>query len=140
MFSTNFIVYGTPVPKGRPRFVRRGSFISTYTPKTTKDYEDKVREAARIAMGPEKPLETPVSVYLYIRLPIPASYSKKRSEACRQGLELPIKKPDIDNSAKAVLDGMNGIVYQDDAQIVSLHIKKMYGEPSVEIAVSEEIP
>lgn len=140
MFSTNFIVYGVPVAKGRPRFARRGSFISTYTPKKTKDYEDSVREEARIAMGSEKPLETPVSVYLYIRLPIPQSYSKKRTQACLDGLELPIKKPDIDNAAKAVLDGMNGIVYQDDAQIVSLHIKKLYGTPSVEVLVSEELP
>ncbi len=38
-FMVNFMVEGTPVPKGRPRFARRGKFVSTYSPKTTVDYE-----------------------------------------------------------------------------------------------------
>ena len=91
-------------------------------------------------MGSEKPLETPVSVYLYFKMPIPDSYSKKRKEACLNGLEKHLKKPDIDNLAKALLDGMNGIVYQDDCQITSLHMTKVYSNtPSVEILVCEDL-
>lgn len=36
------------------------------------------------------------------------------------------KKPDVDNCVKAVLDAMNGIVWIDDAQIVSLLARKEY--------------
>lgn len=40
----------------------------------------------------------------------------------------PTKKPDIDNLAKFYLDVMNGIMYDDDKQIVSLEIRKFYGD------------
>ena len=56
-FQVIFQVDGTPVPKGRPRFARRGKFVSTYSPKTTVDYESKVSDAAKQAMGSQKPLD-----------------------------------------------------------------------------------
>ena len=139
-FMVNFMVEGTPVPKGRPRFARRGKFVSTYSPKTTVDYETKVAEAAQLAMGSSEPLETPVGAYIYITLPIPASYSKKRTQACLSGDERPTKKSDIDNFCKAIFDGMNGIVFLDDSQVVSLHSTKVYGTIGmVEVMVKEEL-
>lgn len=139
-FMVTFMVEGTPVPKGRPRFARRGKFVSTYSPKTTVDYETKVSEAAKVAMGVTEPLETPVAAYIYITLPIPASYSKKRTQACLSGQERPTKKSDIDNYCKAVFDGMNGIVFADDSQVVSLHATKVYGTIGmVEVMVKEEL-
>ena len=139
-FMVNFMVEGTPVPKGRPRFARRGKFVSTYSPKTTVDYETKVAEAAQLAMGSSEPLETPVGAYIYITLPIPVSYSKKRKQECLSGNERPTKKSDIDNYCKAVFDGMNGIVFLNDSQIVSLHSTKVYGTIGmVEVMVKEEL-
>jgi Holliday junction resolvase RusA-like endonuclease len=139
-FMVNFMVEGTPVPKGRPRFARRGKFVSTYSPKTTVDYETKVSQAAKVAMGSSEPLQTPVGAYIYITLPIPASYSKKRIQACLSGEERPTKKSDIDNFCKAIFDGMNGIVFLDDSQVVSLHSTKVYGTVGmVEVMVKEEL-
>lgn len=139
-FMVTFMVEGTPVPKGRPRFARRGKFVSTYSPKTTVDYETKVSEAAKLAMGISEPLETPVVAYIYITLPIPSSYSKKRTKDCLLGLERPTKKSDIDNYCKAIFDGMNGIVFVDDSLIVSLHATKVYGTVGmVEVMIKEEL-
>jgi Holliday junction resolvase RusA-like endonuclease len=139
-FMVTFMVEGTPVPKGRPRFARRGKFVSTYSPKTTVDYESKVSESARLAMGASDPLETPVGAYIYITLPVPASYSKKRTQACLSGQERPTKKSDIDNYCKAIFDGMNGIVFVDDSLVVSLHATKVYGTIGmVEVMVKEEL-
>ena len=139
-FMVRFMVLGTPVPKGRPRFARRGKFVSTYSPKTTVDYESKVSESAKLAMGASEPLETPVGAYIYITLPVPASYSKKRTQACLSGEERPTKKSDIDNYCKAIFDGMNGIVFVDDSLVVSLHATKVYGTIGmVEVMVKEEL-
>ena len=139
-FIVTFEVDGTPVPKGRPRFARRGKFVSTYSPKTTVDYESKISKAAKQAMGSSEPLKTPIAAYIYITLPIPASYTKKRKADCLKGFERPTKKSDIDNYCKAVFDGMNGIVYFDDSQIVSLHSTKVYGTVGmVEVLVKEEL-
>jgi len=141
MFSTGFIIEGDPVAKGRPKFARRGKFVSVYTPEKTKTYETKVAEIATNAMGDQEPLETPVVVSIWIYLQIPKSYSKKRFADCINQLERPTKKPDIDNVAKAVTDAMNGIVYQDDSQIVSIHIHKYYASTgSVIVFISEDLP
>ena len=102
VMHVTFQVEATPVGKGRPKFARRGNFVSTYTPTKTRDYEDLIRDAAKQAMGSSEPLKTPVAAYIYITVPIPQSYSKKRSKACLEGLERPCKKPDIDNILKGV--------------------------------------
>ena len=139
-FQVIFQVEGTPVPKGRPRFARRGKFVSTYSPKTTVDYESKVSDAAKLAMGSQKPLEGPIVACIYITLPIPASYSKKRLNACLSGEERPTKRSDIDNFCKAIFDGMNGIVFEDDSQVVSLHARKVWGMVGlVEVMVQEHL-
>jgi Holliday junction resolvase RusA-like endonuclease len=139
-FMLTYLVEGNPVGKGRPKFARRGNFVSTYTPTKTRDYEDLIKDAARQAMGSTELLETPVTVAIYITVPIPASYSKKRTEACLSGSERPIKKPDIDNVAKCFLDAMNEIVYKDDTQVLTLHITKVYGTVGmVEVMVKEDL-
>ena len=140
-YMMQFTIDANPVAKGRPKFSKVGGFVKTYSPKKTVDYEQIVRQTAAQAMGPTELLETPVAVYLYIRLPIPKSYPRKRSEACLKGLERPTKKPDIDNLAKSVLDGINGVIWRDDSQIVSLHVTKVYStQPGVDVLIREELP
>ena len=135
-----YSVYGEPVGKGRPRFARRGNFVSTYSPQKTKTYEDEIRLMAKAAMGASEALETPVTVAIYIRVGIPKSFSKQKRKDALANIERPTKKPDIDNIAKCFLDAMNGIVYLDDKQVVSLHITKEYAEtPAVDVMVKEDL-
>ena len=133
-----FEVPGDPHGKGRPKFARRGNFVQTYTDKKTASYEDLVRFHANIAMVDLAPLESAVAVYIYIKLAVPKSYSKKRTEACLSGLERPTKKPDWDNVAKSICDAMNGIVYMDDTQIVDAHVTKVYAaNAGVDVGVKQ---
>ena len=47
--------------------------------------------------------------------------------------KLPSPRGDIDNFAKAVLDAMNGKLWDDDKQIESLHVHKTWTEgPEIE--------
>ena len=139
-FMVCFDIEGNPVPKGRPRFRRTKTFITTYTPKKTLDFEDQVKKASQDSMGNVEPLETPIAVYLYFRLPMPQSWSKKRKEAALKGFEAPTKKPDWDNLGKAVSDALNGVIFKDDSQIVSAHVRKIYSAvPGVDIYVSEDL-
>ena len=137
-FMVTFKVDADPVGKQRARYAKRGNFVQTYTPDKTRNYEALVKEAATEAMGSNEILETPVNLYLYIRAPIPKSLPKKRIEACLNGSEKPIKKPDASNVLKSIEDAMNGVVYKDDSQIVNIHVAKVYSSVAgVDVCVKE---
>jgi len=79
-----------------------------------------------------------VSVDLDIRLQIPESWSKKKKQLAMNGLVAASKKPDIDNIFKCCADGMNGVVFKDDSQIVHTINRKRYAEtPGVLVIVRE---
>ena len=138
MMQIHFQVEGDPKGKGRPRFSRVGNFTKVYTDKQTLSYEALIAFFAKQAMGVTDLLETPVSVFLYVRLPVPQSYSKKRREACLSGTEKPCTKPDSDNIAKTYLDALNGVIFVDDTQVVDLHVKKLYSDKAgVDVMVME---
>ena len=138
MISIMFTVYGQPVAKGRPRFSTRGKFPVAYTPEKTKTYEAEVGLMAKAAMGVTKTLEGALEAFIYVTFPVPASYSKKRTEACLNETEKHIKKPDLDNVVKSVIDGMDKVVFNNDSQIMSIHATKVYGEiAKVEVLVRQ---
>ena len=139
-FVVMYTVYGQPQGKARPRFVRRGNHVSTYTPEKTKTYEDEIRYMARAAMGASQPLETPVTVAIYIRMEIPKSFSKQKRKDALEGVIKPTKKPDCDNVSKCYLDAMNEIVYLDDKQVVNLHVTKVWSDiGAVDVMVKEDL-
>jgi Holliday junction resolvase RusA-like endonuclease len=137
MFHVTFRVDGQPHGKGRPRFTRQGGFVRAYTDAKTLSYESIIRLAAQKSMGASMPLTTALDAFIYISLAIPSSYSKKRKESCLNGLEKPIKKPDIDNVAKSALDACNNVIFVSDSQIVNLHVTKRYGDPHIEVLIRE---
>ena len=140
-FMVTFKLDADPVGKQRARYARRGNFVQTYTPDKTRNYEALLKEAAIEAMGSSEPLETPVSLYLYIRVPIPKSFSKKKVQDCLNGSEQPMKKPDSSNVLKSVEDAMNGVVYKDDCQIINHHMTRVYSTlAGVDICVKEYLP
>ena len=140
-FMVTFKLDADPVGKQRARYARRGNFVQTYTPDKTRNYEALLKDAAIEAMGSSEPLETPVSLYLYIRVPIPKSFSKKKVQECLNGSEQPMKKPDSSNVLKSVEDAMNGVVDIDDCQIINHHITRVYSTLSgVDICVKEYLP
>jgi Holliday junction resolvase RusA-like endonuclease len=123
---------GLPVGKARARVTTRG----TYTPAKTRNYEGMVRQLAAIEMAGEPPTLDPVELALTAWLPVPQSASKKRQTAMLAGELRPTGRPDLDNIAKAWSDGMNQIVYRDDAQIVRIVLEKRYGvTPKVVVTV-----
>lgn len=136
-----FRVLGKAVGKQRPRFNSRSK--QTYTPSKTKDFEKLIANTCTIHMLKNR-IETsnkPCKVVIDVMASIPKSYTKKRHRECIEGIELPAKKPDIDNIAKAVMDGLNKVAYEDDTQVVTLTINKRYWEhnDALYIEVSEVI-
>lgn len=132
----SFTVEGVPVAKGRPRLTTRGGFARAYTPEKTRSFEAVVAEAAKTAVGLMPAYGGAVELEAHFLIPIPKSWNRRDREAAINGAKYPTAKPDIDNYVKAICDGMNGIVYVDDCQIVSERTTKRYGlDPGVSVTV-----
>jgi Holliday junction resolvase RusA-like endonuclease len=114
----HFTIPVQPLPKKRPRFNSTGK-RKAYTDSRTLAYEQTVATHAMIAMQSKDVLQGDLQVVLHFH---------------RKGK----KRADLDNLIKAVWDGMNGIVYEDDKQIVKATTQVSYGaeEPSVTITVA----
>lgn len=131
-----FEIPGEPRGKGRPRFSRRSG--AAYTDKKTAAYENLVAVAYRAKYPDALPIETAVVLTATAYMSIPKSTSKKRRAAMLAGEIRPTKKPDIDNVLKAVLDGLNGLAFRDDSQVVTIAIRKKYSEtPGLTVAIAE---
>ena len=131
-----FEIPGDPVAKARPRVAMVAGRARLYTPAKTEKYEARVALFAKQAMAGRPVMVGPVALSVTALFPIPPSWPKKRQAAARAGTEQHTKRPDADNCAKAILDGLNGVVWKDDSQVVTLSIEKRYAEvPRVEVLV-----
>lgn len=139
-YDITFTVPGTPKGKERPRTYwndRHGQY-ETITPKKTKEYEALVRDAYAVAGGKylgEAPIFMQVTAYYRI----PQGASRTAREQMISGVIRPTVTPDLDNCIKAICDGLNGVAYKDDKQVIGCVISKMYGEvPRVEVELWTE--
>ncbi|WP_236209028.1 RusA family crossover junction endodeoxyribonuclease [Pseudomonas tohonis] len=131
-----FFVPGEPVGKGRPRVGKVGQHARLFTPAKTANYEGLIAHAASLAMAGRSLVNGPVLVELRMGLAIPQSASKKRKSAMAAGQIMPTKKPDMDNVIKAIFDGLNGVVWVDDVQVVDSIVRKRFAEvPGVRVRV-----
>ena len=84
-------------------------------------------------------LQGPIKASIEAYYTIPKSKSKNVKAQMENGIIRPVKKPDVDNIAKAVFDSLNGIAYKDDAQVVELSMSKYYSENGFVKVMLEEM-
>lgn len=128
-----FSVPGVPRGKKRPRFARRGKYVTAYQPTDDARRENLIALAYREAAGSLAPHTGPIAITVEAIFIPPMSWSKKR----RADPGPKTSKPDVDNLTKSVLDGLNGLAFVDDAQVVRLVAGKRFGDVN-EVVVSIE--
>lgn len=112
------------------------SFIANYADSATRSYEGMLRTVASDAMHGRPLLDGPVLVKLVAVFAVPTSWSRRKRAEALDGLIRPTVKPDGDNILKCC-DALNGIVWRDDAQVVTATVRKVYGErPGLTIEVA----
>ena len=114
MTAVRFDIPIKPIPKGRPRL----GMGKVYTPQRTKKFEDHVRFITRASFNAKgiKPFQKEVFVYVWF---------------CFKGKNVGYNytsTSDIDNLQKSIFDGMNGVAYNDDKQIVFVYAEKVWAE------------
>lgn len=102
-----------PIPiKGRARHRLNGS---TYTDPQTKAHLKRVRDSWD---GETYPEDMPLALYVVAYQQLPNSFPKRVISSPF------LNRPDIDNVLKAVMDGLTGVAFADDKQIVYTCILK----------------
>lgn len=147
MKEINFIVYGDPVGKARPRVsfstkkvngVEKKS-VHAYNTKKTYAYESLVKDTYKELFGDfmfDDDAMIKVDIMAYFA--IPKSATKKRKHSMMLNTIRPTKKPDYDNIGKIICDSLNGIAYKDDSQIVDANISKFYAvNPYVSVTLTQ---
>lgn len=68
------------------------------------------------------------------------TFTRTRPRSLPKRVDYPVTRPDLDNMSKKLLDALEGIVYYDDAQVVELAKRKVFGEPPGVAIRVEPIP
>ena len=130
-----------PVAKARARHrsvkTKSGkSFVQSYTPKKTKDFESEVAQIAKYVMQAHKIIDGPCRLRVAAFFSIPESWPLWKQSAALQGRIAHTVKPDDDNVLKSVKDALNAIVYVDDSYVVDSQINKFYAnKPALAISI-----
>jgi crossover junction endodeoxyribonuclease RusA len=125
-----FFIPGTPAPQGSKRHVGNGVLIESS--KHVGPWRERIAWFA--AQNMHSRFTGAVNVRLEFVMPRPKSLPQNRTPAA-------IKRPDVDKLARACLDSLSGIAYQDDSQVVGLHANKRIAlpgeQPGCQITIQE---
>lgn len=134
-------VLGTPAPKGSARaFIAGGRAVvapsgSKVNQARLKSWDASVRESALGAIGERAEpvfVAVPVAVEIEFRMARPGGHWSRKGGLLPSAPRVPTVKPDADKLARATLDSLTGLVFDDDSRIVELLVRKVYAEPGRE--------
>lgn len=108
---------GKVIGQPRPRFTQQGA---VYELKHAKQYKDAIAAAYREQCDSYSFGDKPVFVSITVERELPKTLQRKTKDVVQPDLG----KPDVDNIAKAVLDALEGVAYNNDSQVVWLFAGK----------------
>ena len=129
------IIPGNPIAKKRPRFTRRGKFVTTYNCQETEESRWLYEAQKQIK---DQKLEGAIGIEFKFFFQRPNSHygtGKNKGKIKANAPILHTKKPDIDNCIKFCLDCLNS-VWRDDSAVWCLRAEKTYDDnPRTEINI-----
>lgn len=135
MRTLAFSVLGEPRAQGSKRgYVNPktgGVIIVEQAGENLKTWRQDIAGQVRAKLNGDGPIEGPVKLtaFFFVRKPQRPKWG------------LPATRPDSDKLLRALCDGLQaGGALRDDAQIVTLSVRKRYGDPArVDVFLSEEV-
>jgi crossover junction endodeoxyribonuclease RusA len=122
----SFSVKGTPIQQGSMKFIRPGVMIHSRAVELT-TWRADIAQAAKTAGC--KPITDPIEITMKFRIKRPKSVKRN----------YPTVAPDLDKYVRAVNDGLTGVAFVDDSQVIKILATKEYADiPGVDIEVSNE--
>lgn len=144
MIRVAFTVVGIPRTAGSKRafpFHKGGGRLGVRV--TDNDTRGKDWRVAVVAACREAyrglPLEGPLSLRVTFRLPRPKGHSGARG-LLPSAPAYPTTVPDATKLLRCLEDGLTGVLWHDDAQIVEQVVVKVYGQPGADVVVEAAPP
>lgn len=133
-----FNVFGMPAPKGSTRswaFKRKDGRLGTSTtnanPRTWEWEAMIAKEAAAVRDLFYMAGKVPIHIDVVFYFPKPPSTPKKVANK--------MTKPDLDKLIRCVGDALNGVLYDDDAQVVAINARKKFVAEGAAVGAHIEI-
>jgi len=127
MGKIQFEIPGDVQAQQRPRFSRMGKGVKAIDPDESRNYKSFVRLIAA-EYAPETIITDDIKLTIDVYRKIPKSFSKKKHQMAIDGVVRPTTKPDIDNLAKGIKDGLSKVLWHDDSQVIELVARKWYSD------------
>ena len=125
-----FVVPGLAAPQGSKRMVRlrNGRTVLIEQSKRLKPWRAVVAyEAGRAFTGAQVECDVTVSAEFVIERP---KSHKTAAGSVKASAPMSPGKPDLDKLCRALLDGLTGVIYRDDSQVIYLNAMKRFGDKS----------
>lgn len=139
MIHKKYVFDIEPHQQERPRFAKRGNYVKVYDPIKTSNYKKELRligsKFAKDMLNFDE--KTPIRLEVTFYRQTPKAMPKWQKALVELQKWFPVTKPDLSNYIKAFEDGLNGILWHDDNQLVDIEAKKRYGVPRIEVELIE---
>jgi Holliday junction resolvase RusA-like endonuclease len=108
----------------------------SYLPAKTADFQ-KLVAWEYVRQGGENFGKNAISIVLHIEKGFPKSYSKAKRDKLRS--QICTEKPDCSNVLKAIEDGLQGVAFDNDKQVVFVSMSKRWTDESCIVLKVEPI-
>lgn len=80
--------------------------------------------------APEQLIDSAIELHVVIYRPLTSDIKRSKIQTTKalSGERKPIKKPDIENLVKGIMDGCTGVLWVDDSLVTKLVAEKVFGE------------
>jgi crossover junction endodeoxyribonuclease RusA len=123
--SLTFVIYGLAAPQGSKRHMGNGILIESS--KAVKPWRQDVKHAALTCIPHDWDTTLPMALSVVFRFKRPQAHIGKRGlkpsapQHCTSA-----RAGDIDKLQRSLLDGLTGVAYDDDRQVVRVIAEKRY--------------
>jgi crossover junction endodeoxyribonuclease RusA len=120
-----FSVEGTPIQQGSMRYIGHGRMIHNKAVELAA-WRANIASAAKLAGC--TPILDPIAITMRFRVKRPKSVNRAH----------PTVAPDLDKYIRGVNDGLTGVAFADDSQVIKIIASKEYADtPGVDIEILE---
>ena len=131
------VIPGKPTPLQRARSFRKGAGIGHYDAQKKEKKRDAILCKHQMRT---QGMPAPIRGLVFVEAVFCMGQARKRTPGVLDG-DYFMKKPDLDNILKYYLDAFNGVLFDDDSQVVMINSKKIYSfEQRSIITVSFYVP